>query len=73
MSDKRTTDQSPADSRPAEQDHLLGIAEVRNVLQVSRATVLRLHRRGLLRGVKVGKCRRWRASDVCRYIRGLPR
>jgi predicted DNA-binding transcriptional regulator AlpA len=66
-------DNKQAASERTEIEHLLDLNDVRKVLSVSRATVLRLHRRGLLKGVKIGKCRRWRSSDVCRYIRHLPR
>ena len=50
---------------------LLTGEEVAHALRVTEHTVENLHRTGQLRGVKVGKHRRWRLADVKRFVDGL--
>ena len=50
---------------------LLTSEQVGQLLNVSEDCVLNLHRCGQLRGVKVGRYRRWRPEDVRRFVEGL--
>lgn len=43
---------------------LISIAEFQDRFGVSRSTVLRIHRKGLLPFVRVGRCVRIRTEDV---------
>jgi len=63
MSDStdRTNDRKP--------EALLTVRETGQLLRVSRQTLFRLSRRGELKPVRVGGCRRYRPSDVCRFVR----
>ncbi len=45
--------------------------EAAAVLAVSADTIKNLHRVGALPGIKVGRHRRWRVSDVRAFVEGL--
>lgn len=47
---------------------LLTVAEVANVIRVSRMTVYRLIRRGQLKAIRVGRNYRVREDDLGRYL-----
>lgn len=47
---------------------LMTVAEVASLMRVSRMTVYRLIRRGLLRAVRVGRNYRVREEDLSQYL-----
>jgi excisionase family DNA binding protein len=67
---KRTTTDVRADLR--EPDRLLTVAEAAAVLGLGRSKLYELMARGAIHSVKVDRCRRFRRSDLDRYIRSLP-
>ncbi len=56
---------------PAEPDRLLTATEAAAVLGIGRSKLYELMARGLIASVKVDRCRRFRQSDVDRFIRAL--
>jgi len=66
---KRTTTDVPAE--PWEPDRLLTVAEAAVVLGLGRSKLYELMARGAIQSVKVDRCRRFRRSDLDRYIRSL--
>ena len=62
----------PRDRRPAsEPDVLLTPAEAAAVLKIGRSKLYELMARGAINSVKLGRCRRFRRSDLDLFIRGL--
>jgi excisionase family DNA binding protein len=72
----------PPDNRPrpvrprrggsaAGTDTLLTPAEAATVLKIGRSKLYELIARGLIESVKLGRCRRFRRSDLDRFIRDL--
>jgi len=63
----------PARSRPvaAEPEVLLTPDEAADVLKIGRSKLYELMARGLINSVKLGRCRRFRRSDLDLFIRGL--
>lgn len=55
-------------SRIADLDRLLSVREVCALMNVSRATVYNFLSAGVLQGVKIGRSRRFRTSEVEAYI-----
>lgn len=53
-----------------EQRVLLTINEVAERLRVEPVSVRHLHQTGRLRGVRIGRTLKWRATDVDRFIAG---
>ena len=66
---RRTTTDVRAEPGPTER--LLTVAEVAEVLGVGRSKLYELIARGAIQSVKVDRCRRFRQSDVERFIRAL--
>jgi len=60
------------ESQPTELDHLLTAVEAAAVLGIGRSKLYELVARGAVRSVKLDRCRRFRRSDLDRYIRSLP-
>ena len=60
------------ESQPTEPDHLLTAVEAAAVLGIGRSKLYELVARGAVRSVKLDRCRRFRRSDLDRYIRSLP-
>ena len=58
--------------RPAEPDCLLTAVEAAEVLGIGRSKLYELVARGVVQSVKLDRCRRFRRSDLDRYIRSLP-
>lgn len=54
----------------ADQDRLLSVAEARQKLGVSHATVYNLFKRGALPSLHIGRSRRIRLSDVVAFMSG---
>jgi excisionase family DNA binding protein len=52
-------------------DTLLTPAEAAAVLNIGRSKLYELIARGLIESVKLGRCRRFRRSDLDRFIRDL--
>jgi excisionase family DNA binding protein len=52
-------------------DTLLTPAEAAAVLKIGRSKLYELIARGLIESVKLGRCRRFRRSDLDRFIRDL--
>jgi excisionase family DNA binding protein len=60
------------DRRPSgEPDVLLTPAEAAAVLKIGRSKLYELMARGAINSVKLGRCRRFRRSDLDVFIRGL--
>jgi excisionase family DNA binding protein len=55
-------------STPDPLSRLLTVAEVANVMRVSRMTVYRLIRRGQLQAIRVGRNYRVREDDLSAYL-----
>lgn len=55
----------------SETDVLLTPAEAAAVLKIGRSKLYELIARGLIDSVKLGRCRRFRRSDLDRFIRNL--
>jgi excisionase family DNA binding protein len=55
-------------SKPDPLSRLLTVAEVANVMRVSRMTVYRLIRRGQLQAIRVGRNYRVREDDLSAYL-----
>lgn len=55
----------------AEPDRLLTATEAATVLGIGRSKLYELMARGLIASVKVDRCRRFRQSDVDRFIKDL--
>jgi len=54
---------------PAAEERLIGVAEIAQRLDMSIPQVLRMAREGRFpRGIRVGKYKRWRASEVNAWI-----
>ena len=66
---RRTTTEIPAEAWQPER--LLTVAEAAAVLGVGRSKLYELIARGAIQSVKVDRCRRFRQSDVERFIRAL--
>jgi excisionase family DNA binding protein len=62
----------PAPPIPREPDRLLTAVEAAAVLGIGRSKLYELMARGAITSVKVDRCRRFRQSDVHRYINSLP-
>jgi excisionase family DNA binding protein len=56
---------------PAAADVLLTAAEAAAVLKIGRSKLYELMARGAIESVKLGRCRRFRRSDLDRFIRDL--
>ncbi|HVW79850.1 MAG TPA: helix-turn-helix domain-containing protein [Mycobacteriales bacterium] len=54
-----------------ESEVLLTAAEAADVLKIGRSKLYELMARGAINSVKLGRCRRFRRSDLDRFIRGL--
>jgi excisionase family DNA binding protein len=75
----RTRPRRPAQNRAdgaagaagADPDQLLTVGEAAAILGIGRSTLYELMTRGAITSVKVGRCRRFRRSDVNRFIRDL--
>jgi excisionase family DNA binding protein len=63
----RSRDRSAA----SEPDVLLTPAEAAAVLNIGRSKLYELMARGAINSVKLGRCRRFRRSDLDRFICGL--
>ena len=61
---------APPDTR--EPDRLLTAAETAVLLGIGRSKLYELMARGAITSVKVDRCRRFRQSDVHRFISSLP-
>jgi excisionase family DNA binding protein len=62
----------PRDRRPTgEPDVLLTPAEAAAVLKIGRSKLYELMARGAINSVKLGRCRRFRRSDLDLFISGL--
>lgn len=61
---------APLDTR--EPDRLLTAAEAAVLLGIGRSKLYELMARGAITSVKVDRCRRFRQSDVHRFISSLP-
>lgn len=59
-------------AQPAEPDRLLTAVEAAEVLGIGRSKLYELVARGAVQSVKLDRCRRFRRSDLDRYIRSLP-
>jgi excisionase family DNA binding protein len=60
------------DRRPSsEPDVLLTPAEAAVILKIGRSKLYELMARGAINSVKLGRCRRFRRSDLDLFIRGL--
>lgn len=75
-SPSRTRPRRPAQHRAdgaagADPDQLLTVSEAAVILGIGRSTLYELMTRGAITSVKVGRCRRFRRSDVNRFIRDL--
>jgi excisionase family DNA binding protein len=67
-----STRSRPPDRRPSsEPDVLLTPAEAAAVLKIGRSKLYELMARGAINSVKLGRCRRFRRSDLDLFIRGL--
>ena len=55
-----------------EPDCLLTAVEAAKVLGIGRSKLYELVARGAVQSVKLDRCRRFRRSDLDRYIRSLP-
>lgn len=55
----------------AEPEILLTPAEAADVLKIGRSKLYELIARGAINSVKLGRCRRFRRSDLDLFIRGL--
>ena len=64
----RRTVTTPAAAEP---DRLLTAIEAATVLGIGRSKLYELMARGLIASVKVDRCRRFRQSDVDRFIKDL--
>lgn len=58
--------------QPVEPDRLLTAVEAAEVLGIGRSKLYELVARGAVQSVKLDRCRRFRRSDLDRYIRSLP-
>jgi len=56
---------------PTEPEVLLTAAEAADVLKIGRSKLYELMARGAINSVKLGRCRRFRRSDLDRFIRDL--
>lgn len=56
---------------PTEPEVLLTAAEAADVLKIGRSKLYELMARGAINSVKLGRCRRFRRSDLDRFIREL--
>ena len=63
----------PQPKETSETTKLLTVAETGRLLAISRATLFRLARRGELKPIRIGGCRRYHPSDITRFVRNLPR
>jgi excisionase family DNA binding protein len=68
---RRTTTDAQAGPR-SEPDHLLTAVEAAAVLGIGRSKLYELVARGAVQSVKLDRCRRFRRSDLDRYISSLP-
>ena len=66
----RTRPAAPLVAR--EPDRLLTAVEAAAVLGIGRSKLYELMARGVISSVKVDRCRRFRQSDVDRFISSLP-
>jgi excisionase family DNA binding protein len=66
----RASRQRPARSA-SRADELLTPAEAAAVLSIGRSKLYELIARGVIESVKLGRCRRFRRSDLDRFIRKL--
>jgi excisionase family DNA binding protein len=57
---------------PREPDRLLTATEAAALLGIGRSKLYELMARGAIPSVKVDRCRRFRQSDVDRFINSLP-
>ena len=57
---------------PREPDRLLTATEAAALLGIGRSKLYELMARGAITSVKVDRCRRFRQSDVDRFINSLP-
>jgi excisionase family DNA binding protein len=69
---RQRPDVPPTQSAPSEPDRLLTAAEAAAVLGIGRSKLYELMARGAITSVKVDRCRRFRQSDVHRFISSLP-
>lgn len=62
----------PRNRRPStESEVLLTPTEAADILKIGRSKLYELMARGLINSVKLGRCRRFRRSDLDLFIRGL--
>ena len=71
-SPRRPRPRSDQRTRTPEPDRLLTAIEAAEVLGIGRSKLYELVARGLVQSVKLDRCRRFRRSDLDRYIRSLP-
>jgi excisionase family DNA binding protein len=65
-------DAAAATPAPLEPDRLLTATEAAALLGIGRSKLYELMARGAITSVKVDRCRRFRQSDVDRFINSLP-
>lgn len=63
---------NPPPPPPPEPELLLTAAEAAAVLKIGRSKLYELVARGAITSVKLDRCRRFRRSDLDRFIRALP-
>jgi excisionase family DNA binding protein len=68
---RRRPEVPSAQPAPSEPDRLLTTAEAATVLGIGRSKLYELMARGAITSVKVDRCRRFRQSDVNRFISSL--
>lgn len=68
---RRRPEVPSAQPAPSEPDRLLTAAEAASVLGIGRSKLYELMARGAITSVKVDRCRRFRQSDVNRFISSL--
>lgn len=71
-SSRRRRPDAPVPPPAREPDRLLTAAEAAAVLGIGRSKLYELMARGAITSVKVDRCRRFRQSDVTRFIKSLP-
>jgi excisionase family DNA binding protein len=69
---RRTRARRADAARPSEPDCLLTAIQAAEVLSIGRSKLYELVARGAVQSVKLDRCRRFRRSDLDRYIRSLP-